>query len=67
MRRAPLLPKCPAPSEEDHMVETIPMPSVGDPAPSIEAQDTQGQTFKLSDRLGSWVVVYFYPRANTPG
>jgi hypothetical protein len=53
--------------EEDVMPDTIPAPAVGDPAPPIDGPDTQGGRFKLSDHLGSWVVVYFYPRANTPG
>jgi peroxiredoxin Q/BCP len=43
------------------------MPSVGDPAPEIDAVATGGQPFRLSAQLGRWVVVYFYPRANTPG
>jgi peroxiredoxin Q/BCP len=49
------------------MSETIVMPAVGDPAPTIDQPDTQGGRFELADHLGSWVVVYFYPRANTPG
>ena len=43
------------------------MPAVGDTAPEIDHADTQGGRFRLSDHRGSWVVVYFYPRANTPG
>jgi peroxiredoxin Q/BCP len=43
------------------------MPAVGSPAPAIDEPDSQGGWFVLSDHLGSWVVVYFYPRANTPG
>lgn len=45
----------------------IVMPEVGQPAPKIEAPVTGGGTFTLSDHRGRWVVVYFYPRANTPG
>jgi peroxiredoxin Q/BCP len=29
--------------------------------------DEQGKSFTLRDLLGSWVVVYFYPKDNTPG
>lgn len=36
-------------------------------APEIEATATGNGPFKLSDHRGKWVVVYFYPRANTPG
>lgn len=41
--------------------------SVGDPAPAINATATGDGPFSLADHLGKWVVVYFYPRANTPG
>jgi peroxiredoxin Q/BCP len=41
--------------------------SPGDPAPAIDAIATGGGPFRLADHLGRWVVVYFYPRANTPG
>ena len=43
------------------------MPAVGDPAPAIEAPTATGEHFSLAANTGSWVVVYFYPRANTPG
>jgi len=36
-------------------------------APEIDAMATGGDRFRLSDHRGTWVVVYFYPRANTPG
>jgi peroxiredoxin Q/BCP len=49
------------------MAEAIAEPAVGEEAPMIDMPDTQGGTFDLSKHLGSWVVVYFYPRANTPG
>ena len=45
----------------------ITIPAVGQSAPPIDAPITGGGTFALSDHLGTWVVVYFYPRANTPG
>ncbi len=37
------------------------------PAPNIELPATGGKTFKLSDLLGQNVVLYFYPKDNTPG
>ena len=40
---------------------------VGSPAPEIDAPTTGGPHFRLSDQLGKWVLVYFFPRANTPG
>ena len=46
----------------------IPMSlSVGDPAPVFELLDAEGTIFRLSDLQGQWVVLYFYPRDNTPG
>ena len=49
------------------MADAIPMPQVGDEAPWIDAPVTGGGRFVLSDRHGTWTVIYFYPRANTPG
>lgn len=38
------------------------------PAPTnIAVLDEQGQSISLSDTLGKYVVLYFYPRDNTPG
>lgn len=34
---------------------------------SFELKDSNGQTHQLSDFKGSWVVLYFYPKDNTPG
>jgi len=39
----------------------------GDRAPAITLKDQQGNTRKLSDLEGKKVVVYFYPKADTPG
>lgn len=43
------------------------MPEVGSQAPGIHTTTTQGEPFDLAEQRGKWVVVYFYPRANTPG
>ncbi|MBU3822316.1 thioredoxin-dependent thiol peroxidase [Flavobacteriaceae bacterium XHP0103] len=40
---------------------------VGDKAPNFSAQDEQGNTICLSDYKGKKLVVFFYPKANTPG
>ncbi|MGB4592547.1 MAG: redoxin domain-containing protein [Coriobacteriia bacterium] len=45
----------------------IQMPAVGDAAPAIDAPITGDGRFVLSEHTGKWVVVYFFPRANTPG
>jgi thioredoxin-dependent peroxiredoxin len=39
----------------------------GDPAPDFALEDQHGKTVKLSDFRGKKVVVYFFPRADTPG
>lgn len=41
--------------------------SVGDTAPSFTAKDTNGNTVSLSDFAGKPVVLYFYPKDDTPG
>jgi len=43
------------------------MVHVGMPAPDFEALDDQGRPFRLSQLRGRWVVLYFYPKDNTPG
>jgi peroxiredoxin Q/BCP len=39
----------------------------GDRAPDFKLPDQNGDEVKLSDLRGETVVLYFYPRANTPG
>ena len=39
----------------------------GDKAPDFELPDQDGNPVKLSDLRGQPVVVYFYPKADTPG
>jgi peroxiredoxin Q/BCP len=39
----------------------------GDKAPTIALPDQDGQTVKLSAYKGRKVLVYFYPKADTPG
>lgn len=40
---------------------------VGDKAPDFSALDEQGNTISLSDYKGNKLVVFFYPKASTPG
>jgi len=40
---------------------------VGDKVPDFSAKDQDGNTINLSDYAGKKLVVFFYPRANTPG
>ena len=43
------------------------MVAVGEIAPDFEAPNQDGTPFKLSSLRGSPVVLYFYPKADTPG
>jgi peroxiredoxin Q/BCP len=43
------------------------MLNVGDQAPDINVQTDSGEDFRLSAMKGQRVVLYFYPRADTPG
>ena len=36
-------------------------------APAFDLQDSEGQSHKLSDYSGQTIVVYFYPKDDTPG
>jgi len=40
---------------------------IGDKATDFNLKDEDEQTFTLSKNLGKWVVLYFYPKDNTPG
>ncbi len=40
---------------------------VGNKAPAFSLKNTEGQTVKLSDFKGKKVVLYFYPKDDTPG
>ncbi len=44
-----------------------PTPQPGDIAPVIDAPTADGGRFRLQEQLGRWVILYFYPKANTPG
>ncbi|MEQ8536469.1 MAG: peroxiredoxin [Coleofasciculus sp. D1-CHI-01] len=41
--------------------------SIGDKAPAFTAKDDAGKTVSLSDLAGKTVVLYFYPKDDTPG
>lgn len=45
----------------------IASPNVGSDAPDFTLKDQYGKTHSLKDYRGKWLVVYFYPRDNTPG
>jgi peroxiredoxin Q/BCP len=43
------------------------MLSVGAPAPAFTVTDHHGQEVRLTDLKGRRVVLWFYPKADTPG
>ena len=43
------------------------MPQAGQPAPEFTAASEAGEQITLSDYRGKWVILYFYPKDNTPG
>ena len=43
------------------------MLEVGKKAPDFELPDQNGEMHKLSDYAGKKVILYFYPKDNTPG
>lgn len=50
----------------NHMTDSVRL-AVGDVAPAFSLLNDAGETVSLSDFSGERVIVYFYPRANTPG
>ena len=39
----------------------------GDKAPAFKTELSDGESTSLADYQGSWVILYFYPKNNTPG
>jgi len=43
------------------------VPADGSVAPEFKLQDQKGQWHTLADHKGKWIVLYFYPKDDTPG
>lgn len=43
------------------------LPAAGAPAPAFSLADQTGKTRTLAEFRGKWVVLYFYPKDDTPG
>ena len=51
-----------------HRNEGVPtMINVGDQAPAFSIPNQDGTTVSLSDHLGKYVLIWWYPKADTPG
>jgi thioredoxin-dependent peroxiredoxin len=50
-----------------HLLSRPATPAVGSDAPSFALPSQDGNTVSLSDYRGKWVVLYFYPKDQTPG
>ena len=54
-------------SYKEHAMIDFKIPAPGDPAPGFCLRDTSGKDLRLEDCRGKWVVLYFYPKDDTPG
>jgi len=43
------------------------LPRTGQPAPAFDLKDANNTPHQLSDYAGKWLVLYFYPKDDTPG
>ena len=43
------------------------MPRVGEKAPAFTLPDQNGKEHALADYAGKWILLYFYPKDDTPG
>ena len=43
------------------------LPKIGEVAPNFSLPDQNGKIYSLADFHGKWLVLYFYPKDDTPG
>lgn len=43
------------------------MIKIGSTVPTFELPSTSGKNFSLADQLGKNIIIYFYPKDDTPG
>ena len=69
-RRASVHPRSTAPPPDPAAMEAAAArtsPIVGRPAPAFTLSDHSDKPFTLADQRGRWIVLYFYPKDDTPG
>ena len=49
------------------MARAAELPKVGGPAPGFDLPDQNGERHNLGEFAGKWLVLYFYPKDDTPG
>ena len=49
------------------MMSAMEIPKTGSPAPDFTLPDQDGKNHTLSEYAGKWVLLYFYPKDDTPG
>jgi len=50
-----------------HLLSRSATPAVGSDAPPFTLPSQDGNSVSLSEYRGKWVVLYFYPKDQTPG
>jgi peroxiredoxin Q/BCP len=58
---------CAVAAQNAHSADQPTPPAVGTPAPAFHLQDQAGAWHTLSEYRGRWLVLYFYPKDDTPG
>ncbi len=53
--------------EQDYSSQRSTMLTIGDKAPAFRAKDQQDTEHTLEEAAGKWVLLYFYPKDDTPG
>jgi peroxiredoxin Q/BCP len=58
---------CAIAAQNAHSADQPAPPAVGTQAPAFHLQDQAGTWHALSEYRGKWLVLYFYPKDDTPG
>ncbi|NNF54590.1 MAG: redoxin domain-containing protein [Acidimicrobiales bacterium] len=57
----------PRPTGPLYAPEYAPMLEIGTPAPDFSIPNQDGVVVSMADQLGSYVLLWWYPKASTPG